>query len=70
MGTLEKINHLQKIHQLILIEVKNGKAYFVIDHWKYLDARKEAKKKLLGPIKLEDRVYYITQKVKLSRGQE
>lgn len=72
-NTIEKINELQAKHSLILLYAKDHKVYLLVDHYKYLNPVKEAKKQFIGELKLKDGTHYVTQKVKItkkSRGQE
>lgn len=52
-----------------MVVVEKGVAYWLIDHWKFIDFMREAKRKRLGKLKVKDGKYYITTKIK-TRGQE
>jgi hypothetical protein len=45
-----------------MFEVKNGNVYLVIDHYKYIDYKKNAKRVRLGTTVSKDGYYYITHK--------
>jgi hypothetical protein len=55
-----EINALVKRYKLVVIEVRAGKAYFLIDHYKYIDYKKEAKRMQIGTVaKTGDGYYYF-----------
>jgi hypothetical protein len=68
-SVIDKINELQRKHYLIMVVVEKGIAYWLVDHWKYVDFMREAKWKRLGKLQIKDGKYYITTKIK-TRGQE
>lgn len=60
LPVIHEINDLIKRHHLVMIEVKNKKAFFLIKHHKYIDYKRDAKRMLIGTVnKTEDGFYYF-----------
>lgn len=61
---IDKINDLIDEHFLIMIEQKDGKVFFLRDHWKYLRWNLKATRELIGEGRINlDRFVYLTKKI-------
>jgi hypothetical protein len=57
------VQELEKTLYLFMLEVKNGKVYLCVDHWKYVDWRYKSGRQLLYTDEtLKDGFYYYYTK--------
>ena len=62
---IQRINKLQRQHNLILLKIDGGKVFYLKDHYKYLRPGHEAPPFLLGPAPkgCKDGLKYITSQI-------
>lgn len=62
---IDLINQLvEKTFPGVLIEARSGMIYLLLNHYHYLDYRKDAKRAKLGTLKVKDGYAYISSSIK------
>ena len=63
--TINYINDLVKQWPCRMFEIKRGYIYIVVDHYMYIDFKREAKRVKLSECSGQDGYYYITHNIKI-----
>lgn len=57
------VNALQREHKLIMIQCSKGKLYFLLNHWKHADWKKNSKKTFIGKGTMKKEYNYLTEPI-------